>query len=191
MELPPPDPTPAFRKVMIFIDGGYLRKGFQATLGSDRIKFTDLANLLISFVRRGHIEGELVSVFYYDAIVDATENLNEHKIQNKYFEEIRKCDFYEVKLARLKTSESGYKQKGVDVQLAIDMVTKAYQGQYDIAILVSGDDDLIDAVKAVKEAGKIVYGCYFEQNASKGLVNSFNARRVLTPKFLDSLVVKI
>jgi uncharacterized LabA/DUF88 family protein len=69
-----------------------------------------------------------VRAFYYDAIIDLAEDREGHQKQNQYFENIRKCDFYKVKLARLiKTGEGSYRQKGVDVLLAIDMITKAYQ----------------------------------------------------------------
>lgn len=184
-------PTPAFRRVMIFIDGGYLRKGLKGMFGHGNIDFTKLANFLVGLVFRGHIQGELVRVFYYDACVDKAENSSEYEKQEQYFNEIRKCDFHEVKLGRLiKTSEGSYRQKGVDVLLAIDMITKAYQGQYDIAILLGGDDDLVDVVKAVKDTGKQIYGVYFTESASKRLIDSFDVRRPLTVQNLDSCVLK-
>jgi hypothetical protein len=52
-------PTPAFRKVMIFIDGGYLRKGFQTILGHDKINFVALADCLTKLVQRGRIKANL------------------------------------------------------------------------------------------------------------------------------------
>lgn len=41
---------------------------------------------------------------------------------------------------------------GVDTLIAIDTVTKAYQNHYDVAVLLEGDDDFIDVVKAMKNA---------------------------------------
>jgi uncharacterized LabA/DUF88 family protein len=39
-------------------------------------------------------------------------------------------------------------QKGVDVQIAIDMITMALRGQLDVAILASTDTDLIPAIES-------------------------------------------
>ena len=81
---------------------------------------------------------------------------------------------YDIKLGRLTKTNSGFKQKWVDSLIAIDMIAKAYQNHYDIAILVAGDDDFSDVVNAVKDAGKRVIGAYFSHNISENLVNSFD-----------------
>ncbi|HEY2764837.1 MAG TPA: NYN domain-containing protein [Pseudonocardiaceae bacterium] len=41
-------------------------------------------------------------------------------------------------------------EKGIDVQLAIDIVRLAIQGEYDAAIIVSHDSDLLPAVEAIQ-----------------------------------------
>lgn len=43
------------------------------------------------------------------------------------------------------------KEKGVDVRIAIDMVMMAMRDEYDIAVLVSDDTDLLPALEAVME----------------------------------------
>lgn len=43
------------------------------------------------------------------------------------------------------------REKGVDVALAIDMVRHAITGQFDAAILVSRDTDLVPALEAIRE----------------------------------------
>jgi len=47
-------------------------------------------------------------------------------------------------------------EKGTDVALVTDMLTLAYNDAYDTAILVSGDTDFLEAVRAVKARGKKV-----------------------------------
>ena len=181
--------TLAFRPVMIFIDGGYLRKEIKKIFGHDKIDFSKLANLLIGLISFGHIRGELIRVFYYDAIVDPKDA--NYDDQEQYIKNILNHDFYEVRLGRLIKTEGGsYKQKGVDVLLAVDMITKAYLDQYERAILVGGDDDLLDVVKAVKDTGKRVYGVFFRETASKRLIESFDVRRALTSKEADNFIVK-
>jgi len=48
------------------------------------------------------------------------------------------------------------REKGIDVRLAIDMVMGAARDEYDVAVLVSADTDLVPAVEAVFEMGKRV-----------------------------------
>ena len=50
-------------------------------------------------------------------------------------------------------------EKGVDTQLATDMVTLS--DIYDVAVVVSGDADYMPPVSAVKNLGKLVYSVSF------------------------------
>src|SRR3990172_369846 len=47
-------------------------------------------------------------------------------------------------------------EKGVDVKIATDMVALAYAGEYDVAVLVSGDGDLAPAVHQIRRTGRRV-----------------------------------
>ena len=49
-----------------------------------------------------------------------------------------------------------YQEKGVDMRIGVDMVSLASKNLYDVAVLVSGDGDLTEAVQAVKDLGKHV-----------------------------------
>lgn len=173
--------TRIYKPVMIFIDGGYLRKGFEEIIGrkiGDQPKdFSVLQRNLMQYVSDGSIVGELRRVYYYDATVDPSDSPEKYKELDDYFENIRKCDFYTVKLGRMIRTNGDYRQKGVDVLITIDMLTKAFQNHYDIAVFVGGDDDFIDLVESVKElAGKRIQGFYFPRNTSKRLLNKFDSR---------------
>lgn len=78
------------------------------------------------------------------------------------------------------------KEKGVDVHLATDMVSMA--NIYDTAILISGDQDFLPAVQAVKNMGKNVTVAVFGENGtttlrsvSRNLVLEAD-RRIILPK---------
>ena len=174
------------RRMMIFIDGAYLRKGFHEMFGHDKINFAKLKDFLARIRISRRLEGELVRVYYYDAMVEPSDEKYEE--QWKYFDEIKKIPFYQVRLGRLvRTEEGTYRQKGVDILMSVDMLTKAYQNHYDIAVLVGGDDDLVDLVNAVKDlAGKRVYGFYFPKSVSKGLLDSLDEGIPLEKSNLES-----
>lgn len=48
----------------------------------------------------------------------------------------------------------GLFQKGIDVLLAIDLVSHAFQDDFDVAIICSGDVDLLESIKLIKILGK-------------------------------------
>jgi len=73
-----------------------------------------------------------------------------------------------------------FRQKGVDLLIGIDMITKAFGGQYDIAVLVAGDSDFVELVNAVKQIGPRVVGAYFGRNIRKDLTDSFDKRFLLS-----------
>ena len=49
------------------------------------------------------------------------------------------------------------------------MIGMAYRDQYDVAMLVSGDGDYVECVRAVKNAGKHVMNAYFAASQSDAL----------------------
>ena len=184
-----PAPTPVYRRVMIFIDGGYLREGFKRIYGNAEINFPGLFSLLknLGFEERRH--PEVIRAYYYDAEVDPIDDVAEFKKQKEYFSNIEKYAVYEVKRARLKRTgktKKRRKQKGVDVMIAIDMITKAFMNHYDIAILLAGDDDFLDLVKAVKDlTDKRVYGAFYPDQVSDDLLNNLDKKQPLTKELLD------
>lgn len=64
---------------------------------------------------------------------------------------------YLRRLAEKHKNITTYKEKGVDVHLAVDMVRLAMEGRYDAAYLLSADGDYVPAVNTVHELGKKVY----------------------------------
>jgi hypothetical protein len=54
------------------------------------------------------------------------------------------------------------KAKGVDITLTKDMLSHAYQGNYDTAVLVAGDGDYVPLVEEVKRLGKRVHVAFFD-----------------------------
>ena len=48
-------------------------------------------------------------------------------------------------------------EKGVDVMIATDMVSMAYEGQYDTAYRLSADGDFTHAIKKVRDTGRKVF----------------------------------
>ena len=183
-----PSAVPPFLKVMVFVDGGYLREGYKKLIGHENIHFDGLVQGVTWKFKIFEDKGEVTRVYYYDAIVDASDDLQKHKQQKKFFHGIGLIKGFEVKLGRLvKTGSGDYRQKGVDISIAIDMLTKAFQNFYDVAIFIGGDDDFVDLINTVKNlTNKKVYGVAFQHNVSQRLLESFDNSYILTKEDCDN-----
>jgi uncharacterized LabA/DUF88 family protein len=168
------------RLVMVFIDGAGLRMRLREYFGRDEFDLFALVwGELVPLANFNIIHGELVRTYFYDAI--SLEGDPRRVEEATYFDRLRKFDFCQVRLGRLVRPEgSPPRQKGVDALLAIDMVGKAHENQFDIAIVLAGDDDFVDTIQAVRDTGKRVCGAYFDAHASQRLIESFDRRRVLS-----------
>ena len=60
-------------------------------------------------------------------------------------------------------------QKGVDIYLASDMISLAYENAYDIAFILSGDGDYKALIELVKSKGKKVWILSFRRSLSNAL----------------------
>jgi uncharacterized LabA/DUF88 family protein len=64
-----------------------------------------------------------------------------------------------------KKSAKHNKTKGVDIALTKDVLSHAFLGNYQVALLVAGDADYVPLVQEVKRLGKLVYVAFFEDDA--------------------------
>lgn len=81
-------------------------------------------------------------------------------------------------------------EKGVDMRLGVDVLSAAAKDMYDAAVLVSGDGDLAEAVKSVKELGRHVEVAAFPKNRAYELVQAADVSRDLTVAELKPLLIR-
>lgn len=167
--------------VMVFIDGGYLRKWLKDECNID-IKDFSITSYVVDKVKQLAFPPRIfliVRTYFYDGIVDPDQP--EYQEQNEYHVRInREYANFEVRQGKLVKDGTGkFRQKGVDALLAIDMLDKANSNQYDVAILLSGDLDHMEAVKTVKNKGKQVIGIYDPKTTSNTLGSMFDRNHFL------------
>ena len=83
-----------------------------------------------------------------------------------------------------------YHEKGVDVQLAVDLLVGAYENTYDTAIVLSSDTDLIPAIKKIKELGKSVEYIGFAHRPTIALQTHATLSRLLIKEEIENFVFK-
>lgn len=76
---------------------------------------------------------------------------------------------YRVISKPLRQRDGNWTEKGTDIALATEMLTRGYEDSYDVAVLVSGDDDYSRAVEVVEDHGKQVTVAMFRPNLSDNL----------------------
>ncbi len=136
---------------MVFIDGSNFYHNLKNHYDKSNIDFSKLSLKLAGQKR------ELVRTYYYNAPVDQNLNPEEYKKQQKFFERLKTIDCFEIKLGRLQAVHGNSKiEKGTDVNIAVDMITKGHRNHYDVAILISGDADLVQVVQEIKDLAKHV-----------------------------------
>ncbi len=80
-----------------------------------------------------------------------------------FFSALDDVPYLTKKLGRLEKRGDTWVEKGVDVRIAVDMLSMAIKNLYATAILISGDGDFASVIEAVKDLGKHVEVAYVSQ----------------------------
>ena len=139
-------------RIMIFLDGSNLYHSLK-----NYFKRTDLD--IGKFCQKLLDKRRLIRIYYYNARVGLTEEPERYREQQKFFNSVVAVPYTELRLGRLVYNNwpaAPPYEKGVDIQLATDMITHSFKNNYDVALLVAGDNDFVGALQAVKDNGKNV-----------------------------------
>ena len=168
-------------KTAIFIDGVYIGK-FQKQTGK-QISFEKLNNELTRDEFR-------VRTYYYTCMPYLSDppTREEKELYGKierFHDAINKIPRFEIKLGRLQKVNGKFTQKGVDMQLGVDLVQMSASKQIDKAILIASDSDFVYAIEKAKSAGVVTTLVYFsENNLNKTLLSATDEKVRLDESFL-------
>jgi uncharacterized LabA/DUF88 family protein len=143
-------------------------------------RYRDLALSLLG-------QGEKLSyIGYYVGVVRDTKRTRDHektlellRNQQKLFEQLRHQGVSIVK-GYLLERDGTYFEKGVDVRLAIDIVTMAQARSYDAGVVISSDTDLIPAIQAAQGLKREIVYVGFEHQPSLALIRQADRSRLIT-----------
>lgn len=152
-------------RVMIFIDGSNL----YYSLKDIKIKKINFKKLLSCLVENKI----LILAYYYNSSLDISIDQKKYWEQQKFFSFLRKIPDFKVVLCRMRKHKKNgdflFDVKGDDVNLAVDLVSGAYENLYDTAIIVSGDEDFVPAIQKAQKLGKKIVNAYFKSTSSSYL----------------------
>jgi len=185
-------------RTMVFIDGANLYMGVKYYLKQTKqIAIDALAKKLVG-------DRELVRIYYYNTPSPSTEP-EQQKANQRFLSKLGWIDNLQIRLGRIMKRTNAIEcehchktnnfkthiQKGVDTRIVVDMITLAFSDAYDIAILVSGDSDLSEAVDCIREhtRKKVENACVPNKSWSKTLREASDVRIPLTIDYVKDLFV--
>ncbi len=175
--------TSAFlERVMVFIDAGYWRKSLEDHFNRVDVDLSKVVTKLL----RGR---RLVRTYFYTAKIERPPDeywRNQQAEQQRLLTALAHQPFVEVRLGRLQfMGGDAPRQKGVDVLLALDMLRFALKGNYDTAILISGDGDFADIARMVKDEGRRVEVVTFSGTRAHALLEACDENVEVTAELLE------
>lgn len=159
-----------------------------------KLKDLNLHNLLsfdfTKFATKLADDYRIIHATYYIGKVrtDGTEHTQRlFNNQRKLFSHLKKHAFL-YSLGYLLKSDGKMSEKGVDVNIAVDILVATYENTCDRIILISSDTDLLPAIKKAKEKGKTVEYVGFSHKISVAMVANCSETTLLKKEDLLPLV---
>jgi uncharacterized LabA/DUF88 family protein len=206
-----PEEQTRIERVSIFIDGSNFYNFLKAVtvkdigpLGKNKVYSLDALKERYLFGRGARFDFKL---FVDDLVGDRNCIAKSFYTSNFSFDD-RTPEFERVKHAKQRFKDmlkykgfivcegevirDGQKQfeKGVDILLAMDAVGGAIEDCFDVAIIVSSDNDFLPLFKRIKKYGKKVEYIGFDHQYSRQLVNAADSTLLLTPERLEKYLLK-
>ena len=162
---------PEFAKVFAFVDGAYLREVAQ----KGRVPYADPREMALTVIR-GHdfFPASLMRTIYYDGWDD-----NASTTLKDYWSAVDDLPDTDIGWGSIRGKRR--QQKGVDTLIAIDMLTNAFQKNYENAVLIAGDADFVPVVHEVRRFGVRVFLAAEASSVSSDLRNAADRFSLLTP----------
>lgn len=192
-------PTPNYARLMVFVDGTNflveLFKELGITPKSEKLvenpplSSFELAKELIAnaSLQCGLPSSRLITIrsYWFSSYV------GNDQIKSKLRNALRNNGF-EPKLFKKDKDKS---EKGVDIALTKEMLVNAFNQNFDVAVLIAGDEDYVELVNEVKRYGPIVNGAFLNRGLSDNLRYALDYFQLITidtaNKSHETLISKI
>ena len=161
-------------RIIIFIDNSNIFQGFRKY--GIKADYEKLKNTIA-------MERKVEGIYLYEGIVYPIS-----PEKKKWYDDLSHKSGYVIRASFNKISFNDAIEKKIDIQIAIDIISLAYENAYDIAVLISGDGDFVPVVKKLKELGKKVEIWAFKYSLANALKDELEIRNI---HYLDEILSKI
>ena len=143
-------------RIMVFIDvRNVINASREECKHACKVDFVEMTNRLLD-------HRDLVAAYIFDG----------KGVQGSpSFEKFHDClEFEGFRVITTDSYETDYReQKGVDVAMASEMLVQAFNDNFDVAIVVSGDGDFVPAIEHLQRMGKIVEVASFATSTNRSI----------------------
>lgn len=170
------------QRIIVYIDGFNFYYGLRKDVRWKKYYWLDIVKLFEMFMRPNQ---ELVAVKYFSARVD---DLEKSLRQNAFFQANKENPKFKLILGKYLKKEitcfncgnkiHTHEEKETDVRIATQIVSDAYQNNFDIAIIVSADSDMIPAMELAMETGHKVVVYFPPYQYSSNLASMASSKPV-------------
>lgn len=161
-------------RISIYVDNSNIFKGFQKY--SIKADYEKLKNIIT-------IGRKLNKIYLYEGVIYPIS-----PEKKNWYENLTKKSGYVIKVSFDKIALNDVVEKKIDIQIAIDMVSHAYEDNYDRAILVSGDGDFVPLVKKIKELKKNIELWSFKYSLANTLKEEFGKENI---HYFDDILTEL
>jgi len=180
------------RRIAVFIDGGYFDAVNRDECAGIKIDYAKFASKVAG-------EVEILRTYYYNCLpYQQTKPTEEEKTKfaqaQRFHAVLKSLPRFEVREGMLlyrgidnKSGRPIYIQKGIDIQIGVDLVLLSAKQQISHAVIVAGDSDLIPALLVAKNEGVLIH-LYHGSAPHRKLVEVADERTQITPAFMADII---
>ena len=165
------------RRLMVFVDGENMVFNYQATLKESKQKNGIIHKKDVyvwhphTFNFRGY---DVIRFNYYTFCVGDDKILEEIKTEIKnlsFTKDLISILPTSIRPSIFKKNKQGKKTKGVDIQMAVDILSNVYNDNLDTVLLVTGDGGFLPIINEIIRNGKQIILASFKSGLNKNLLN--------------------
>ncbi|MEA3294383.1 MAG: NYN domain-containing protein [Euryarchaeota archaeon] len=149
------DSVKIMKRAMMFIDGANIFHGCRNFQKNYKIDYVKVRQELTK-------DYDLIRAYFYEGIDPEDES------KRSFHSALQKQGFH-IESRHLLKRNGGFQEKGIDVMLTTELLTHAFKDNFDVAVIMSGDQDYIVALNEVKREGKKIVLASFKNSFSKDI----------------------
>ncbi len=161
-------------RTVIFLDNSNIFQGFRKY--NIKVDYEKLKNVITK-------NRKLHQIILYEGVVYPMS-----PEKKKWYKDLNNKSGYIIKTSFNKIAREQRIEKKVDIKIAIDMISLAYENVYDTAVLVSGDGDFIPVVKKLKDMNKNVEIWGFKYSMANALKDEVEEENI---NYIDDALSQI
>lgn len=178
-------------RLAIFIDGGYFDVTNRDECGGCKIDYGKLATKVAGGI-------DILRTYYYNCLPYQTDHPTDDEGKRfsqaqKFHAALRALPRFEVREGMLlfrgldNKGQPIYVQKGIDLQIGVDLVLLSAKQQISHAVIIAGDSDLIPAIAVAKNEGVLIH-LFHGKAPHRKLVEIADERTQFSADFMKDII---